>query len=148
MENSSAWKLIHFNKSYSRNRLWAGPHKGPLANHDGDGNEDVAKNKRSNEQKNSSARAFYYCAHFLAVFCKITSEIIKICVSIVPNSIPSFHWNSTPLSYVMLRLTCGTIRDGKHIQSFAKFQLKICMYSFWNRRLPWRCRPNCLRFLL
>ena len=29
----------------------------PLANHDGDGNEDVAK-KRSNEQNNSSARAF------------------------------------------------------------------------------------------
>ena len=25
----------------------------------------------------------------------------------------------------MLRLTCGAVRDGKHIQSFAKFQLKI-----------------------
>ena len=26
------------------------------------------------------------------------------------------------------RLTCGAIRDGKHIQLFAKFQLKICIY--------------------
>ena len=37
-------------------------------------------------------------------------------------------WNSTPLSYVMLRLTCGVIRDGKHIQSFAKFQLNMYIH--------------------
>ena len=30
----------------------------------------------------------------------------------------------------MLRLTCGAVRDSKHIQSFVKFQLKICIQIY------------------
>ena len=55
--------------------------------------------------------------------------------------------NSTPPSYVMQRLTCGAVRDGKHMQSVSEIPTKN-LYSFLNRRLPWRCRPNCLRSLI
>ena len=41
----------------------------------------------------------------------------------------SFHLelNAALIPYAE-RLTCGAIADGKHILSFAKFQLKICIY--------------------
>ena len=46
----------------------------------------------------------------------------------------------------MLRLTFGAIKDGTHIQSVAKFQLKYVL--IFDSSLPWFCCPNCQKFLI
>ena len=47
-------------------------------------------------------------------------------------------------TYVLLRLRCGAVKDGKPMQPFSKIIIKN-INSFLNGHRPWRCHPICLR---
>ena len=53
-------------------------------------------------------------------------------------------WISTLSTYVLLRLRCGAVKDGKPMQPFSKIIIKN-INSFLNGHRPWRCHPICLR---
>ena len=53
-------------------------------------------------------------------------------------------WISTLSTYVLLRLRCGAVKDGKPMQPFSKIMIKN-INSFLNGHRPWRCHPICLR---
>lgn len=53
-------------------------------------------------------------------------------------------WISTLSTYVLLRLSCGAVKDGKPMQPFSKIMIKN-INSFLNGYRPWRCHPICLR---
>ena len=53
-------------------------------------------------------------------------------------------WISTLSTYVLLRLRCGAVKDGKPMQPFSKIMIKN-INSFLNGYRPWRCHPICLR---
>ena len=55
-------------------------------------------------------------------------------------------WNSMLLLYVMLKLRCGAVWDGKQMEPIFEILIKG-RYSFFNRSLPWHCCPDCLRSL-
>ena len=55
-----------------------------------------------------------------------------------------FIWISTLSTYVLLRLRCGAVKDGKPMQPFSKIIIKN-INSFLNGHRPWRCHPICLR---
>ena len=84
------------------------------------------QNKTSNGKNNNSAGAFYNSEHFLAVLCKTTTWITKICVvweeKLRGQIIQFCIWNPSLLTYIcMSQKRCGAVRDGKHIRPFAKF---------------------------
>ena len=85
---------------------------GLKANHD-DHNVGVTKQKIKLADRHVRIKSLYI---FLPTLAKLQRDINQICVVCVRKP----QRNSTRLPYVMLRLRCSAVRNGKHIQPFAK----------------------------
>ena len=88
--------------------------------------------------------------YFLAVLCKTTTwnhrNLRRLRTETAENIYFPFGSQRClhMYTYVLLRLRCGAVKDGKPMQPFSKIIIKN-INSFLNGHRPWRCHPICLR---